>query len=90
VHLVGFLFIVVFADARNHEPEITVCYHWTGQPVNAGLYICCKNITELANSLYENCYAFNVNLVLLTLTTLFGTVLFPVNKSVNFCVVFNS
>jgi hypothetical protein len=22
VHLVGFLFIVVIADARNHEPEI--------------------------------------------------------------------
>jgi hypothetical protein len=24
VHLVGFLFIVVIADARNHEPEIYI------------------------------------------------------------------
>jgi hypothetical protein len=24
VHLVGFLFIIVIADARNHEPEICI------------------------------------------------------------------
>jgi hypothetical protein len=27
VHLVGFLFIVVIADAWNHEPEITMILH---------------------------------------------------------------
>jgi hypothetical protein len=26
VHLVGFLFIVVIADARNHEPEIRLSF----------------------------------------------------------------
>jgi hypothetical protein len=26
-HLVGFLFTVVIADARNHEPEIQIMVH---------------------------------------------------------------
>jgi len=55
-----------------------------------GREICCKNITELADSLYENCWAFNFNLALLILTTVFWTVLFPLTKNINLCVVVNS
>jgi uncharacterized DUF497 family protein len=53
VHLVGFLFIVVIADARNHEPErkrylclvlfmklIAVCFHKQAKHI---ISICIQN-----------------------------------------------
>jgi hypothetical protein len=37
VHLVGFLFIVVIADARNHEPEMLVAFDHTHFAFNTKL-----------------------------------------------------
>jgi hypothetical protein len=47
VHLVGFLFIVVIADARNHEPEIYHLPAWCPGGCNEGGL---DDVTQLTNA----------------------------------------
>jgi hypothetical protein len=48
VHLVGFLFIVVIADARNHEPEMFVVIRVdTFKPIFHGRILVCGDTVIL-------------------------------------------
>jgi hypothetical protein len=63
VHLVGFLFIVVIADARNHEPEIYRQIGRTEDSWEDKVYYYGNNIPKMTrNEILKNNKADNIRI----------------------------